>query len=276
MLIIFLAFAKVDVTRKIEERENEFSILQCDVRKYLQANCSEDDIQDMKVYLTSLSVSISEDTSPSVFTSHQAEIIVYNSLTQIFQWLTLNHCWSFLNFYLLESLVNRYVRDADLKGRVTKFKEDMETFKKDMKLADFLPAWSGRCPHIPASGFEPIILRVNKDWGNCTLAHVAEMEGFLESRFLINRFILRFANGHYGSVVIMWLVPSHVIAFLKERIMAIGTKSFSMVGIIEMAFSGNLIVKVILVQLAIAGSYNCRMTNDVQNIIICIHTGFIT
>ena len=187
------------MTRKIEDKENEFSILQCNVRKYLQANCSEDDIQDMKVYLTSLSVSISEDTSPLVFTSYQAEIIIYNSLTQIFQWLTLNGCWSFLNFYLLEKIVSRYVRDDGLKECITKFKEDMEKFKHEMKLADFLPAWSGRCPHIPASGFEPIILRINRDWADCTLADVAEMEGFLESRFLINRFILRFANGHYGS-----------------------------------------------------------------------------
>ena len=185
------------MTQKIEEKEREFSILQCDVRRYLQANCSEDDIQDLKVYLTSLSVSISEDTSPSVFTSHQAEIIVYNSLTQIFQWLTLNGCWSFLNFYLLESLVSRYVRDDCLKDSITKFKADMEKFKQEMKLADFLPAWSGRCPHIPVNGFESIIFRVNKDWADCTLADVARMEGFLESRFLINRFILRFANGHY-------------------------------------------------------------------------------
>ena len=197
----------------------------------------------MKVYLTSLSVSISEDTSPSVFTSQQAAIIVYNTLPQIFQWLTLNGCWSFLNFYLLESLVDRY-GDESLKQRITRFKEDMEAFKKEMKLADFLPAWSGRCPHVPASGFEPIILRVNKDWADCTLAHVAEMEGFLESRFLINRFILRFANCNPGSVVIMWLVPSHAIAFLKERIMAIGTKSFRKEGIVEVKFSNNLTVKV--------------------------------
>ena len=232
------------MTQKIDDKEKEFSTLLCDVRKYLQVNCSEDNIQDMKVYLTSLSVSISEDTSPSVFTSHQAAIIVYNTLPQIFQWLTINGYWSFLNFYLLESLVDRYGDDG-LKKRVAKFKEDMEMFKKDMKLADFLPAWSGRCPHVPASGFEPIILRVNKDWGDCTLAHVAEMEGFLESRFLINRFILRFANGHYGSVVIMWLVPSHVIAFLKEKIMAVGTKSLNEAGIVEITFNDNLTVKVI-------------------------------
>ena len=198
----------------------------------------------MRLYLTSLSVSIKEDASPSAFTSHQAEIIISNSLTQIFQWLTLNGCWSFLNFYLLESLVDRYVHDDGLKERVAKFKEDMEKFKQEMKLADFLPAWSGRCPHVPASGFEPIILRVNKDWGDCTLADVAQMEGFLESRFLVNRFILRFANGHYGSVVIMWLVPSHVIAYLKEKIMAIGTKSLSKAGIVEIKFSNNLTVKV--------------------------------
>lgn len=191
-----------------------------------------------------LSTSSSEDTSPCVFTSHQAEIIIYNTLPQIFQWLTINGFWSFLNFYLLESLVEEYGND-ELKRRVRQFQEDMRVFKQEMKLVDFLPAWSGRCPHIPASGFEPIILRVNKDWGDCTLADVARMEGYLESRFLINRFILRFANSHPGSVVIMWLVPSHIITFLKKKVMTIGTKSLSEVGVVEVLFSDSLIVKVI-------------------------------
>ena len=237
-------FTKVEVTQKIADKERSFSNLLCDVRRYLQRNCTDDDIQDIKVFLTSLSVSIREDTSPCVFTSHQAEIIVHNKLPQIFQWLTINGFWSFLNFYLLESLVERY-GDDDLKKRVTEFKEDMEKFKKDMKLVDFLPAWSGRCPHVPASGFEPVILRVNKDWPNCTLADIARLEGYLESRFMINRFILRFANSHPGSVVIMWLVPSHVIAFLKKRIMAVGTKSLSEVGVVEVRFNDNLIMKVL-------------------------------
>ena len=149
-----------------------------------------------------------------------------------------------MNIYLLEKLVDTYSNSDDLKQRVATFKEEMRHFKRDMKLADFLPAWSGRCPHVPASGFAPIIFRVNKDWGNCTLGDVADMEGFLESRFLINRFILRFANGHYGSVVIMWLVPSHVIAYLKERIMSIGTKSFSEEGIVEITLGDNLTIKV--------------------------------
>ena len=238
-------FTKVEVVEKIAVKEKSFARLLRDVQTYLQRNCSQEDIQGIKSYLTTLSATISEDTSPCVFTAHQAEIIIYNTLPQIFQWLTINGLWSFLNFYLLECLVEEYGND-ELKRCVSQFQEDMKVFKQEMKLVDFLPAWSGRCPHIPASGFEPIILRVNKDWGDCTLADVARMESFLESRFLINRFILRFANGHPGSVVIMWLVPSHIVAYLKKKVMAIGTKSLSEVGMVEILFSDSLIVKVII------------------------------
>ena len=240
---ICAVFTKVEVTKKIAEKEKRFSKLLCEVQRCLQKKCSEDDIQDMKVYLTSLSVSIKEDTSPCVFTSHQAEIIAHSEIPQIFQWLTLNGCWSFLNFFLLESLVDEYGDDS-LKTRIAEFREGMEKFKEETKLADFLPAWSGRCPHVPASGFEPIILRVNKDWPNCTLADVAKMEGYLESSFLINRFILKFANSHPGSVVIMWLIPSHAIPYLKKIIASVGTKSFSEVGVVEVMFGDKFIVKV--------------------------------
>ena len=236
-------FTKLEVTQKISEKEEIFSALIYAVQMHFQS-CSEDVVQAIKSSLISLSMSIREDVSTCVFTSHQAEIITYNKVPQIFQWLTINGFWSFLNFYLLEKLVDRHSSSDDLKKRVADFKAEMEKFKQEMKLSEFLPAWSGRCPHVSASGFEPVILRVNTDWPNCTLADVARLEGYLESRFLINRFILRFANSHPGSVVIMWLVPSHAIPYLKNRIMAVGTESLSEVGIVEMKFGDNFTVKV--------------------------------
>ena len=190
---MYAVFCKVEVTHKIADMEKRFSTLVCDVLNHFR-DCPENVTEDIKVYLTTLTVSIKEDTSPCVFSSHQAEIIAHNKLSQVFQWLGMNGFWNFLNFFLLESLVEKYGDDG-LKERVDVFKQDMEKFKLEMKLVDFLPAWSGRCPHVPATGFEPIILRVNKDWPQCTLADIARMEGYLESRFLINRFLLRFANG---------------------------------------------------------------------------------
>lgn len=230
-LTLYTVFATLTVTRKIADMEERFANIMCDVRKHLQDHHS-GDTDDIKLYLTSLTAGIKEDTSPCVFTTHQAAIISYSTLTQIFQWLSMHGFWSFLNFYLLECLVEKYC-DESMKERVRSFGRQMEEFKRDMKLSDFLPAWSGRCPHIPSSGFEPIILRVNKDWEGYTLSHVAELEGFLESRFLINRFLFRFANGHYGSVVIMWLVPSHVIVYLKKKLAKIDPKFLSEEGITE-------------------------------------------
>ena len=240
---MYAVFAKAEVTQKIADKEIQFAALICDVQEHLR-DCPEKVIESIKSFLTTLTVGIQEDTSPCVFLYHQAEIIAHNKLSQVFQWLTLHGFWSFLNFYLLEKIVDKYGTDDDLKKRIGAFKHDMEKFKLEMKLVDFLPAWSGRCPHIPAAGFEPIILRVNKDWPQCTLADIAKMEGYLESRFLINRFILRLANGRYGSVVIMWLVPSQAIAYLKERIMAVGTKSLREEGIIEVMLGENFVMKV--------------------------------
>ena len=135
--------------------------------------------------------------------------------------------------------------NVQLKESVDAFKQDMEEFKRDTKLVDFLPAWSGRSPHISESGFQAIILRMNKDWSGCTLADVARMEGFLESRFLINRFILRFANAQPGSVVIMWLAPIHAVEYLKKKIKEIGKVSVERPEIIEVAFSDKSTLKVI-------------------------------
>ena len=222
MYTCIAVFASAAVTRRVASLEQRFTNLLCGVRRHLQ-QLPETDIEEIKLFLTSLTVSIQEDTSPAVFTTHQAAILSCSTLTQIFQWLSIHGFWNFLNFYLLERLVEIYC-SVEIKEKVKAFQEEMEKFKKETKLADFLPAWSGRCPHIPSSGFTPIILRVNRDWGNCTLADVARMEGFIESRFLINRFLLRFANGLSGSVWIMWLLPSHAVAFLRKKIAKIDSK----------------------------------------------------
>ena len=242
-LIFFVVFTDPKVTRRIATMEDRFSSLVCDVQKYFD-KIPDVDVQGIKLYLTNLSVSIREDTDCRVFTHHQAEIITYSTLTQVFQWLTIHGFWSFLNYYLLERLVNRY-GNAALKESVSAFGADMEQFKSEMKLVDFLPAWSGRSAHFTESGFQAIILRLHKDWSECTLGNVAEMEGYLESRFLINRFILRFANGQPGSVVIMWLVPSHVIEYIKKVAMEIGQKSLMEEGIIEVTIDSNITMTVI-------------------------------
>ena len=240
-------FTKLDVTRKIATMEESFTRLVGNVRKYLENN-PDTDIQGIKLFLTNLSVSIREDTDCRVFTHRQAEIITYSTLTQVFQWLTIHGFWSFLNYYLLDCLVKEYGNEA-LKTSLDNFNTDMEQFKNEMKLVDFLPAWSGRSAHFTESGFQAIILRLHKAWSKCTLADVAKMEGFLESRFLINRFILRFANGQPGSVVIMWLVPSHVIEYIKKVAMEIGQKSLTEEGMIEVKFDRNITIKVVRLQL---------------------------
>ena len=244
LLIIFnVVFTNPQVTRRTETMEERFASLVCDLQKYFDNN-PDINAQEIKLYLTNLSVSIREDTDCRVFTHHQAEIITYSTLTQVFQWLTIHGFWSFLNYYLLERLVDKYGNET-LKTSVSAFKADMEQFKSNMKLVDFLPAWSGRSAHITESGFQAIILRLHKDWSGCTLADVAKMEGYLESRFLINRFIFRFANGRPGSVVIMWLVPSHVIEYIKKIAIEIGKQSLTEEEIIEVTFESNITMKVV-------------------------------
>ena len=75
------------------------------------------------------------------------------------------------------------------------------------------------------------------------------MEGYLQSRFLINCFILRFANSQPDSVVIMWLVPSHVIEYIKKVAMEIGQKSLTEEGMIEVKFDHNITIMVVRLQL---------------------------
>lgn len=229
------------MTRSVEEMEEEFAYLLTEVQRGFETNAVS--VESVRIYLTELSGSVREDIPLPVFSEHMQRILTHNTLVEVFQLLSLMGLWSFLNYYLLKRMVDRF-GDANLKQAVDAYSEKMEAFKGNTKLNDFLRVWSGRSPYNELSDLKPIIVKVNRDWPSCTLADIANFEEFLESRFLIRRFFLNFANAHSGCVVIMWLVPSHVINFLKKMVLKVDMTPLSNENVIELSFGVQFVFNV--------------------------------
>ena len=227
---------------EVEKMEEKFAYLVSEVQCRFES--SGISIDRVRVYLTQLSGSIREDIPLPVFNEHVHKIVTHSTPAEVFQILSISGLWSFLNYYLLKRLVDRF-GDGPLKKEVTAYKEEMEVFKQKMKLSDFLSVWSGRStPHSALYDLKPVIMKVNRDWPSCTLADIADIENFLESRFLIRRFFLNFANAHSGCVTVMWLVPAHVIHFLKRVVSECGLQPLSKENVIELSLGTQFVVNV--------------------------------
>ena len=170
----------------------------------------------LRIYLTSLSVSRKE--SMPRFGEYMAEIFTETEHSQIFGILSRIGAWSMLNFSLLVDVTEEY-GDDELKTQVSEYKAEVEIFKRETKLQDFLPIWAGRSSYGSLPNSEALIAKLQGKWGDCSLADVAEVEGCLADEFLLEHQVFHFSNGEPGCVCLMWLIPKSAATLIKQAIL---------------------------------------------------------
>ena len=170
----------------------------------------------LRVYITQLSVSLKEYIPQ--FSEHMAEIFSESSYSQMFAFLSRVGAWGFLNFYLLSCIANRY-GDDDMKRKVEAYGSEVDTFKTETKVKDYLRIWSGRSAYGSLPERKPLIAKINEEWEHYTLADVAEVEGYLAEEFFLETYVFHLSNGREGSVVLMWLIPASAVPLIKRAVM---------------------------------------------------------
>ena len=95
------------------------------------------DVDRLHAWLISLDVS----------RKHEHQEFISNHLMNIDQGTTLNNlwarlgsCWNFLNFGLLEHIINKFGNE-DLKQKMKSYKHDLQSFRKSTRLYDFINCW---------------------------------------------------------------------------------------------------------------------------------------
>ena len=198
----------------MREEEEKFSALLAFSSERLQDLGVSPD--KLKVYLTQLSVSQTENIPQ--FSEHMAGIMLnVDSHSKIFTFLSRVGAWGFLNFYLLKCVARRY-GDDEMKGEVEKYGTEVDTLKSETKLKDYLRACSNRSPYGSLPERKPLIVKLEEEWGDCTLADVAEQEGYLAGEFLLEQYIFHFSNAAKGCVTLTWLIPTTAIPLIRRAI----------------------------------------------------------
>ena len=210
----------------------EFAALLSLVHHYLETNNVPPG--DLHVYLTQLSVSTKENIP--FFSDSMAEIMSQRTINQIFAFLSRIGAWSFLNYRLLECVAKRF-GDEDLRGKVWEYGQQIQVFKSQTKLADFLRVWSGRSPYGTLPDRMPLIAKFEANWPEFTLADLAKLQGYIASEFNLEEYVLHFSNGESGCVHLMWLVPTSVVVLIKRAIME-NNPNLKLMNISELTFDG--------------------------------------
>ena len=140
-------------------------------------------------------------------------------------WKRLGSYWNFLNFDLLEHVVNGFGSD-DLKKKMESYESDLQCFRKATRLCDFIACWPVRGQTPPESELREFVANVDYHWDHCTLEDLEMLEGVITRKFFLPKFALRLREIKPGSITVTWLIPASFVKGLQEAIETTNSEFF--------------------------------------------------
>ena len=129
--------------------------------------------------------------------------------------LFLNLYWNFLNYTLLEHIVNEFGNN-DTKAAMVKYVSELVAFRKATKLSDFITHWP--CTRRVPPDMSKLVIKMEKDWSNCTLEHVEQFKTTLTQELLLPSFAVLLRDAEQGCISFTWLIPSSIVKLLSKDI----------------------------------------------------------
>ena len=140
-------------------------------------------------------------------------------------WKRLGSYWNFLNFDLLEHVVNGFGSE-DLKKKIESYESDLQCFRKATRLCDFIACWPVRGQTPPESALREFVANVDYHWDHCTLEDLEMLEGVITRKFFLPKFALRLREIKPGSITVTWLIPASFVKGLQEAIETTNSEFF--------------------------------------------------
>ncbi len=155
------------------------------------------------------------------------------SIESIF--LHLNFYLSFIDFSLLEHIIERFGSDS-LKRDMSNYAEDMRQFKMKTPVSevlDHLPRYSD----TPV-GYSRLTLKLNFDVRTATLEDVDTYRKHFASEFLLSQLALSLSDLQESSLLVTWLVPAAVGAMISDQVQKKTSSFFLSNSILKLSLEG--------------------------------------
>ena len=124
--------------------------------------------------------------------------------------------WDFLNYSLLQHIIKEYASE-ELKKQMSDFAKEVITFRKETRLHIFSKLFK-RKRKKANDKFRKLVTEHDIDLKTATLERVEEIRQDICSELSLPDFSLELAAVESGSLVITWLVPQSLVAYIQEAI----------------------------------------------------------
>ena len=141
-------------------------------------------------------------------------------------WSRLTIYWDFMNYGLLEHVINK-LGGEDLKHQMQVYVQELSTFKGRTRLCDFIDSWPCKDDRPAKDELKKIVIKMNQEWTKCTLQDVESFRTALIHKFFLPEFDLILQNANSGCVCVTWLTSPSTATLLQQNLANIETEFFT-------------------------------------------------
>ena len=170
------------------------------------------------------------------------------SIDEIFDILNLSGVWSYLNFGLLQHLVEVY-GDDELRQRMLKYTTSVDDFRKQTTLKVFWKASPAtkNCPEIPIKlreSLSQITIEHGKlDPATTTLNDIDRYRQDLAQKYSFPEFTIILKDIAKGSIVTTWLVPPSLATKLADDMKKGNIRFLWQHNVLELTIQGSTVYR---------------------------------
>ena len=205
------------IKKDIKELQDTFVALKDDVFELVKSK----PVDTFKVRLISMDVYGEEYYGPVL-----REIVdKHNTIIGI--WMELSRYLNFMNYEILEHILNKFEDDI-LQTRMKDYLKHIQRFFKTTRLCEFFKCWPVRGKTPPVKELRKFLdTKTKKDWNTCTLEELDCVRHNLAKRLLIPSFLLDPAGAGPGCVSMTYSIPPSMVAQLQSDIQNAELKVFA-------------------------------------------------
>ena len=136
------------------------------------------------------------------------------SIEDIFN--VVNDYWDFLNYSLLVRIINRHASD-NIKKEMAEYTAQVSVFRRKTRLDKFSKIYKRKQKKVDEK-FRILVTEHDIRLSTTTLEKVEEIRHDICSELSLREFSLQLAAVAPGSLVITWLVPQSLVAYIQKSV----------------------------------------------------------
>ena len=144
----------------------------------------------------------------------KAELKKAETIEDIF--FTVDDYWDFLNYSLLEHIIDRHASD-NVKKEMAEYVAQVNAFRRKTRLDKFSKIYKRKEKKVDEK-FRTLVTEHDIHLSTTTLEKVEEIRHDVCSELSLREFSLQLAAVAPGSLVITWLVPQSLVAYIQKSV----------------------------------------------------------